>query len=169
MRAYVELVQRREREIGCDVLTHQKVSYIPLALPELTRVVVRRRLCRRPHDDRYRRNVSLPSRKVVPADESDQLIDRRDGCWSDREPICSQGQNLAPRRRSLGHALVKLFAVAISLLAFRACTPIVVIPPMHSCRMFNNMLLVRDCAAMYRCMSNNNGQNLPCTTTSIRR
>ena len=25
MKAYVELVQRREREIGCDVLTHQKV------------------------------------------------------------------------------------------------------------------------------------------------
>ena len=24
MKAYVELVQRREREIGCDVLTHQK-------------------------------------------------------------------------------------------------------------------------------------------------
>ena len=26
MKAYVELVQRRERDIGCDVLTHQKVS-----------------------------------------------------------------------------------------------------------------------------------------------
>ena len=26
MKAYVELIQRREREIGCDVLTHQKVS-----------------------------------------------------------------------------------------------------------------------------------------------
>jgi Isocitrate lyase len=26
MKAYVELVQRREREIGCDVLTHQKWS-----------------------------------------------------------------------------------------------------------------------------------------------
>lgn len=25
MKAYVELIQRREREIGCDVLTHQKV------------------------------------------------------------------------------------------------------------------------------------------------
>jgi len=25
MKAYVELVQRREREIGCDVLTHQRV------------------------------------------------------------------------------------------------------------------------------------------------
>ena len=27
MKAYVELVQRREREIGCDVLTHQKASF----------------------------------------------------------------------------------------------------------------------------------------------
>jgi isocitrate lyase len=26
MKAYVELVQRKERELGCDVLTHQKVS-----------------------------------------------------------------------------------------------------------------------------------------------
>ena len=26
MKAYVEIVQRRERELGCDVLTHQKVS-----------------------------------------------------------------------------------------------------------------------------------------------
>lgn len=26
MAAYVNLVQRKEREIGCDVLTHQKVS-----------------------------------------------------------------------------------------------------------------------------------------------
>lgn len=25
MKAYVELIQTREREIGCDVLTHQKV------------------------------------------------------------------------------------------------------------------------------------------------
>ena len=31
MKAYVELVQRRERDIGCDVLTHQKVAHpIPL-------------------------------------------------------------------------------------------------------------------------------------------
>jgi isocitrate lyase len=27
MKAYVELIQRKEREIGCDVLTHQKVSH----------------------------------------------------------------------------------------------------------------------------------------------
>ena len=26
MKAYVELIQRRERDIGCDVLTHQKWS-----------------------------------------------------------------------------------------------------------------------------------------------
>ena len=26
MKAYVELIQRREREIGCDVLTHQRWS-----------------------------------------------------------------------------------------------------------------------------------------------
>ena len=25
MKAYVELIQRKEREIGCDVLTHQRV------------------------------------------------------------------------------------------------------------------------------------------------
>ena len=26
MKAYVELIQRRERDLGTDVLTHQKVS-----------------------------------------------------------------------------------------------------------------------------------------------
>jgi len=31
MKAYVELIQRREREIGCDVLTHQKWSGAELA------------------------------------------------------------------------------------------------------------------------------------------
>lgn len=31
MKAYVELIQSREREIGCDVLTHQKVRpFFPL-------------------------------------------------------------------------------------------------------------------------------------------
>ena len=30
MLAYVELVQRKEKEIGCDVLTHQKWSVVPL-------------------------------------------------------------------------------------------------------------------------------------------
>lgn len=29
MKAYVELIQRKEREIGCDVLTHQKVCPPP--------------------------------------------------------------------------------------------------------------------------------------------
>ena len=28
MKAYVEIVQRRERELGCDALTHQKVSLL---------------------------------------------------------------------------------------------------------------------------------------------
>lgn len=32
MKAYVEFVQRREREIGCDVLTHQKVALFLLPL-----------------------------------------------------------------------------------------------------------------------------------------
>jgi isocitrate lyase len=39
MKAYVELVQRREREIGCDVLTHQKWSgadYIDSLLKTIT-------------------------------------------------------------------------------------------------------------------------------------
>ena len=30
MKAYVELIQRKESEIGCDVLTHQKVRLYPL-------------------------------------------------------------------------------------------------------------------------------------------
>ena len=29
MKAYVELIQRKEREIGCDVLTHQRVRMSP--------------------------------------------------------------------------------------------------------------------------------------------
>lgn len=33
MKAYVEIVQRREREIGCDVLTHQRVIFPCLILP----------------------------------------------------------------------------------------------------------------------------------------
>ena len=28
MKAYVELIQKKEREIGCDVLTHQKVDML---------------------------------------------------------------------------------------------------------------------------------------------
>jgi len=30
MKAYVELIQKKEREIGCDVLTHQKVDMLHL-------------------------------------------------------------------------------------------------------------------------------------------
>lgn len=29
MKAYVEIVQRKERELGTDVLTHQKVHLLP--------------------------------------------------------------------------------------------------------------------------------------------
>lgn len=47
MKAYVELIQRRERDIGCDVLTHQKVSRHRVSLT----AVVWRRLCRRFDDD----------------------------------------------------------------------------------------------------------------------
>lgn len=32
MKAYVELIQRREREMGTDVLTHQKVELFPLSV-----------------------------------------------------------------------------------------------------------------------------------------
>lgn len=32
MKAYVEIIQRKEREIGCDVLTHQKVRWEQLIL-----------------------------------------------------------------------------------------------------------------------------------------
>ena len=36
MKAYVELIQRKERELGTDVLTHQKVSTVTVALSALT-------------------------------------------------------------------------------------------------------------------------------------
>lgn len=39
MKAYVELIQRKERDIGCDVLTHQKWSgadYIDSLLKTIT-------------------------------------------------------------------------------------------------------------------------------------
>lgn len=32
MKAYVEIIQRKERELGTDVLTHQKVRPSPLVL-----------------------------------------------------------------------------------------------------------------------------------------
>lgn len=57
MKAYVEIVQRKEREIGTDVLTHQKVHvhpslYIVMCLP-LVFTVEWCRLRRQPHQDRY--------------------------------------------------------------------------------------------------------------------
>ena len=60
MKAYVELVQRREREIGCDVLTHQKVRRSSLAHcgTRLTyHTVERRGLHGQPHEDRDRRRL----------------------------------------------------------------------------------------------------------------
>jgi hypothetical protein len=59
MKAYVELIQRKEREIGCDVLTHQKVCpLLPPAGCGIDNLVVRCRLRRFNDDDRYRWNVS---------------------------------------------------------------------------------------------------------------
>lgn len=37
MLAYVELIQRKEKEIGCDVLTHQKWYELPLSLLHISR------------------------------------------------------------------------------------------------------------------------------------
>ena len=36
MLAYVDMIQKREKEIGCDVLTHQKWCVSPLPRPVLT-------------------------------------------------------------------------------------------------------------------------------------
>lgn len=59
MKAYVELIQRREREIGCDVLTHQKVCVLcasPAATTSNAVLVVERcRLCRQLDEDCHRR------------------------------------------------------------------------------------------------------------------
>ena len=38
MKAYVELIQRREADIGCDVLTHQKVGLVTIIV--LTAVLI---------------------------------------------------------------------------------------------------------------------------------
>ena len=38
MLAYVELIQRKEKEIGCDVLTHQKWYELPLFLLHISQV-----------------------------------------------------------------------------------------------------------------------------------
>ena len=55
MKAYVELVQRKEREIDCDVLTHQRVCRLlcTIAFPPLTfhSVVEWRRVHRQHVDD----------------------------------------------------------------------------------------------------------------------
>ena len=58
MKAYVELVQRRERDIGCDVLTHQKVRslfyhLLPGWSTEIFLKVEWRRLHGQPHEDRH--------------------------------------------------------------------------------------------------------------------
>ena len=56
MKAYVELIQMKEREIGCDVLTHQKVNMLHLYAVTLfltTREVERCGLRRQPDQNRY--------------------------------------------------------------------------------------------------------------------
>jgi len=59
MKAYVELIQRKEREIGCDVLTHQKVRHSgSVRYSDTDNPVVRSRLRRFNDDDRHRWNVS---------------------------------------------------------------------------------------------------------------
>ena len=40
MLAYVELIQRKEKEIGCDVLTHQKWYELPLFLLHISQVLL---------------------------------------------------------------------------------------------------------------------------------
>ena len=61
MKAYVELVQRREREIGTDMLTHQKVCLDSYSQPSshvlMNALVERCRLHRQPDEDRYRRHL----------------------------------------------------------------------------------------------------------------
>jgi len=72
MKAYVELIQRRERDIGCDVLTHQTVRF-PFSrslsflrsladwtrFPFLSQSVVWSRVRRQSSQDRYRWSVSI--------------------------------------------------------------------------------------------------------------
>jgi hypothetical protein len=59
MKAYVELIQRKEREIGCDVLTHQKVCRpLTTSLFRADSPVVRSRFRRFNDDDYYWWNVS---------------------------------------------------------------------------------------------------------------
>ena len=59
MKAYVELIQRKERDIGCDVLTHQKVSpSLITSSCSANMLVVRSRFRRFNDDDYYWWNVS---------------------------------------------------------------------------------------------------------------
>jgi hypothetical protein len=59
MKAYVELIQRKEREIGCDVLTHQKVCPVPVVFTNADLLVVWSRFRRFHDDDHYWWNVRL--------------------------------------------------------------------------------------------------------------
>jgi hypothetical protein len=60
MKAYVELIQRKEREIGCDVLTHQKVCPVLDVNDNADLLVVRSRFRRFDDDDHHWWNVSFP-------------------------------------------------------------------------------------------------------------
>lgn len=74
MKAYVEIVQRKEREIGTDVLTHQKVTPGPLLRHLIVLIcdtVEWSRLCRQLDQDRDRRS----------------LVDCGHGCWRYRVPV----------------------------------------------------------------------------------
>ena len=59
MKAYVELIQRKERDIGCDVLTHQKVwfklKFPCVACADFAILVVWRRAYRSIAHDGHRR------------------------------------------------------------------------------------------------------------------
>jgi hypothetical protein len=75
MKAYVELVQRKERELGTDVLTHQKVRATFVRGTELTAGAVERsRLCGQSDQDGHGRRV----------------VDGSDGCRCDGDSVCSQ-------------------------------------------------------------------------------
>ena len=92
MKAYVELIQRKEREIGCDVLTHQKVPhFLDVSYCETDDTVVRSRLRRFNDDDRYGRNVSgisLAEAPVTVRDADLQLFHRRNGRGCDGIAVC---------------------------------------------------------------------------------
>lgn len=81
MKAYVELVQRKERELGTDVLTHQKVRSMILECDRAKKSesVERGRLCRQFNQDRHGWRV----------------VDGSDGCRRDGDSVYSQ--TLVPR------------------------------------------------------------------------